>query len=155
MPWVALVRLNYVSFTKYTYIHPTCLDIYSKLLTLQLWSTCTLDRLHWIGIVLAVLISREDTLTSWRANWCHSRWGREKVEESPDAFLSGSEWTGIYYLSPLPTITFVMSWFNSLGKQAYSSHVSINVNYPGSWLCLTVPQHCRTGLIAPACNPIC
>lgn len=39
---------------------------------------------------------------------------------------------------PLPTIKPVMSWFNSLGKQAYSSHVSINVNYPGSWLRLGV-----------------
>lgn len=56
---------------------------------------------------------------------------------------------------PLPTIKPVMSWFNSLGKQAYSSHVSINVNYPGSWSHLRVPQHCSLGLIAPAWNPIC
>lgn len=35
-----------------------------------------------------------------------------------------------------------MSWFNSLGKQAYSSHVSINVNYPGSWSCLRVALCC-------------
>lgn len=77
------------------------------------------------------------------------------MEGSPDACLSASEWTGIYYLSPLPTIKPVMSWFNSLGKQAYSSHVSINVNYPGSWSRLRVPQRCSPGLIAPAWNPIC
>lgn len=55
------------------------------------------------------------------------------VEGSPDACLSASEWTGIYYLSPLPIIKLVMSWFNSLGKAAYGSHVSIKVDYPGSW----------------------
>lgn len=63
---------------------------------------------------------------------------------SPAACLSASEWTGIYYLSPLPTIKSVMSWFNSLGKQAYRSHVSINVNYPGS--CLRDPPSPATGL---------
>lgn len=47
-----------------------------------------------------------------------------------------------------------MSWFNSLGKQAYSSHVSIHVNYPGSWSRLGVPQRCSPGLIAPAWNPM-
>lgn len=63
-------------------------------------------------------------------------------EGSPAACLSASEWTGIYYLSPLSTIKPVMSRFNSLGKQAYSSHVSINVNYPGSWSHLRVPHSC-------------
>lgn len=78
--------------------------------------------------------------------------GKKKLEGSSDVFLSGSEWTNINYSS---TLTYVMSWFNSLGKQAYSSHVSINVNYSGSRLCLAVPLHCSVDLIAAARNPIC
>lgn len=42
-----------------------------------------------------------------------------------------------------------MSWFNSLGKQAYRSHVSINVNYPGSCLRLRVPPQPRPVGLAP------
>lgn len=75
---------------------------------------------------------------------------------SPDACLSASEWTGIYYLSPLPTIKPIMSCFNSLGKQAYRSHVSINVNYPGSCPHLRVHQPPQSWPpVAPAWNPIC
>lgn len=75
---------------------------------------------------------------------------------SPDACLSASEWTGIYYLSPLPTIKPIMSCFNSLGKQAYRSHVSINVNYPGSCPRLRVHQPPQSWPpVAPEWNPIC
>lgn len=111
--------------------------------------------LDWAEVVMPGLVPREHILILCRANWCQEWWSEALVEGSPDACLSASEWTGIYYLSPLPTIKPVMSWFNSLGKQAYSSHVSINVNYPGSWSRLRVPQCCRPGLIAPAWNPIC
>lgn len=111
--------------------------------------------LDWAEVVISGLVPREHILILCRANWCQEWWSEAVVEGSPDACLSASEWTGIYYLSPLPTIKPVMSWFNSLGKQAYSSHVSINVNYPGSWSRLRVPQRCRPALIAPAWNPIC
>lgn len=80
--------------------------------------------------------------TSWLVEQIDVRPRRVELSwrGSPDACLSASEWTGIYYLSPLPTIKPIMSCFNSLGKQAYRSHVSINVNYPGSCPHLRVHQ---------------
>lgn len=86
--------------------------------------------------------------TSWL--WCPPIRHEESLEwshgrGSPDACLSANKCTGIYYLYPLPTIKTVMSWFNSLGKQAYSSHVSINVNYPSSWSRLRVAPRSRPG----------
>lgn len=88
---------------------------------------------------------------SWLVEQIDVRAGRVELSwrGSPAACLSASEWTGIYYLSPLPTIKPVMSWFNSLGKQAYRSHVSINVNYPGSCLHFRVPPLPRPTGLAP------
>lgn len=106
----------------------------------QSWVPELVERTSWLVEQIDVRPRRVEL--SWRG--------------SPDACLSASEWTGIYYLSPLPTIKPIMSCFNSLGKQAYRSHVSINVNYPGScpWLRVHQPPQSWPP-VAPAWNPIC
>lgn len=90
--------------------------------------------LDCIDAVDVSFVLKEDVLTLWRPNWSGDFWCILKCQ--------WVDWHQLFI--PQPTIKPVMSWFNSLNKQAYSSHVSINVNYlsPGH-----VSVHCAADLL--------